>query len=702
MKAKRFVVKDKNGNPIDFNKKAGGASAERNLTPSPSAASSEAPIPKTTVKAATVETPVVRKIAEEASKPTPATVVKEIAVHVADKPASVPSVAVVISSSTDVEAVDVTSRVITEVAGTGNDTVTTVTAAEAEATAAVKAAEKKKVELEKTAEIERLLMAKKKAEEEAVLLKQLQDEDRQRIESEKKRVAVELEEEERKKKVAETEEKRVAAEVKKVADDLAQAKIDDDETKRKAEVEVDKKKRQAEEEKKTTQREEEKKTTQRESDAVAAAAAIADPRSKKAKQKDALAAKDAANSADSMLDAYTEPVVGVVVPSPPPAVAEPVPKVESEVEQEPEDDWEASADKPFEVPTPLPAVPAASARRSLRPGGGVDQQRLNAGFASASNKPKQVYTKTELMTFRPPTVVESDRPTALVIYKALSKARVPGGQPGQGGEAGNSQKGGGQGGPAWGRGESKGGQGPQDGNRPRLSGEGLQPDQHQQGDDSWGRSGPLPPLPQAARPAKASKGISGPRPVKVIVDPIERLSSDVLSILNKITPQTFEKLTGKMCDIPVGTSSELDKMIQLVFEKANLDTSFAHLYAEMCAALELSSRRWAFLQYVYNKDSNQYFWIKDLTFDNVLAGPFGSLPECINATLGAEPPIMQHVEIKVEVMELTVTQNILIMVQYRTSICIFVHSYFALMHSCIQYLSRFFSDVLFSGFQGCE
>jgi MIF4G domain len=644
-------VKDRDGNPIVVVKKTFD-NAETTVTPSPPVPSIETP--KAAVKATVAETPSVRKAAEETPKPTPAAVVKEVAVQVAEKPASVPSVAAVVSSSTDVETVDVTSRVIADVAATSSDT---VTAAEAEAAAAAKAAEKKKVELEKAAENERLLLAKKKAEEEAVLLKQLQDEDRQRIESEKKRVAVELEEEERKKKVAETEEKRIAAEVKKVADDLAQAKIDDDETKRKAEVEAEKKRRLAEEE---------KKISQKELDAAAAAAAIADPRSKKAKQKDALAAKDAANSADSMLDAYTEPVVGVVVPSPPPVVAEPAPKVESEIEQEPEDDWEASADKPFEAPTPLPAVPAASARRSLRPGGGVDQQRLNAGFASASNKPKQVYSKTELISFRPPTVVEADRPSSLVIYKALSKPRVPGGQTGQG-DAGNSQKGGGQGGSAWGRGEMKGGQGPQDGNRPRLSGEGLQQDQHEQGADGWARSGPLPPLPpQAARPAKASKGVSGPRPVKVIADPIERLSSDVLSILNKITPQTFEKLTGKMCDIPVGTSSELDKMIQLVFEKANLDTSFAHLYAEMCAALELSSRRWAFLQYVYNKDTNQYFWIKDLTFDNVLAGPFISLPECINATLGAEPPVMQHVEIKVEVMELTVTQNILIMVSYYT------------------------------------
>ena len=148
----------------------------------------------------------------------------------------------------------------------------------------------------------------------------------------------------------------------------------------------------------------------------------------------------------------------------------------------------------------------------------------------------------------------------------------------------------------------------------------------------------------------------------MIVDPIEKLSFDVLSILNKITPQTFEKLTGKMCDIPVGTSAELDKMIELVFEKANLDTSFAHLYAEMCATLEVRSSRWAFLQYVHNKDTNQYIWIKDLIFDNILAGPFVSVEECIGATLGAEPPLMQLVDFKVEVVVLNVIQNILITV----------------------------------------
>ena len=42
-----------------------------------------------------------------------------------------------------------------------------------------------------------------------------------------------------------------------------------------------------------------------------------------------------------------------------------------------------------------------------------------------------------------------------------------------------------------------------------------------------------------------------------------------------------------MCELPVGSSAELDKMIELVFEKAINDTNFANLYAEMCVTLEV-------------------------------------------------------------------------------------------------------------------
>jgi hypothetical protein len=656
-------VKDKEGNVMDLS----AIKSSNANNGAPSAAANEAK--KTVVKVSDTETLPEKKGEEQSKKPTTTQGPKDNA----EKQVSAPTVEGSTVNADETPVTNGSSLVkTTDVSDSSTDA-----AAEAEA-AAAKAAEAKKVELEKIAEAERTVIAKKKAEEEAVLLKQLQDEDRQRIESERKRVALEAEEEDRKKRAAvadekraaaesedkraaEAEEKRAADELKKVNDDLAKAKIDED-AKKKADAEIEKKRRVAEEE---------EKLAQRDAAAAAAAAAIADTRSKKAKQKDALAAKDAANTADSMLDAYTEPTVGVPIPAAAPAVFEPEPKVEVEVEQEPEDDWEASADKPFEAPTPLPAAaPVALARRSLRPGGGLDQQRLNAGFASVSAKPKQQYLKAELLKFRPALVVEADRPAPLASYTVLLKPRGTGGPPGPGGEAGNSQKSGsgsqGGGGAAWGRGEMKSGQGPQDGSgRPRVPAEGQAAGQHQHGDEGWARSGPLPPLPPLApRPAKASKGPTGPRPTKVIADPIERLSFDVLSILNKITPQSFEKLTSKMCEIPVGTSAELDKMIELVFEKANLDTSFAHLYAEMCAALEVRSSRWAFLQYVLNKDSKQYIWIKDLTFDNVLAGPFGSVDECIKATMGTEPPVMQHVETKVEVMELNVVHDILIMVSY--------------------------------------
>jgi hypothetical protein len=151
--------------------------------------------------------------------------------------------------------------------------------------------------------------------------------------------------------------------------------------------------------------------------------------------------------------------------------------------------------------------------------------------------------------------------------------------------------------------------------------------------------------------------------VQVITNPIEKLSFEVLSILNKITPQTFEKLTAKLCEISVGSSAELDKMIELVFEKANLDTSFANLYAEMCIKLAHKSNSWGFLQFVYNKDTNDYTWIKDLAFDNVLAGPFASVTECIDATLAIDQPQMLQIESKVEIQELNVISNILILVR---------------------------------------
>ena len=121
----------------------------------------------------------------------------------------------------------------------------------------------------------------------------------------------------------------------------------------------------------------------------------------------------------------------------------------------------------------------------------------------------------------------------------------------------------------------------------------------------------------------------------------------------------------------------------------------------MCATLEVRSSRWAFLQYVHNKDTNQYIWIKDLIFDNILAGPFVSVEECIGATLGAEPPLMQHVDFKVEVVVLNVIQNILITVSVLRKVLFVIginNCHVCQLHSLLSvlYLSSYLS--LFSFF----
>jgi hypothetical protein len=115
-------------------------------------------------------------------------------------------------------------------------------------------------------------------------------------------------------------------------------------------------------------------------------------------------------------------------------------------------------------------------------------------------------------------------------------------------------------------------------------------------------------------------------------DGLEKLSVDVTSILNKITPDTSEKLTNKLInDIPITSNAMLDKLISLIFEKAVLESTFAEVYADICSKLE-KDKYWDFLQVVHNIDLNEYFWIKDLEFNNFLAGPFHSIQECINST----------------------------------------------------------------------
>lgn len=66
----------------------------------------------------------------------------------------------------------------------------------------------------------------------------------------------------------------------------------------------------------------------------------------------------------------------------------------------------------------------------------------------------------------------------------------------------------------------------------------------------------------------------------------EDVNKNVRSILNKITPDNRSALTDRFKALPIDTYERLEKTIDLVFEKAIEEQSFAPLYASLCSAMQ--------------------------------------------------------------------------------------------------------------------
>lgn len=65
-------------------------------------------------------------------------------------------------------------------------------------------------------------------------------------------------------------------------------------------------------------------------------------------------------------------------------------------------------------------------------------------------------------------------------------------------------------------------------------------------------------------------------------DEDENLYKEVRSVLNKLTPQNFESLVQKFKRFPINNKTRLDKVIDLVFQKAIAEPGFSEFYAKMC------------------------------------------------------------------------------------------------------------------------
>lgn len=325
------------------------------------------------------------------------------------------------------------------------------------------------------------------------------------------------------------------------------------------------------------------------------------------------------------------------------------------------------------ISTPVvPIVAAAPVRRSLRPGGGSGvQQRLNLG--PSSNKApaevtKQTYSRDELLQFRPVDASAIEKPAYLVAYSTVSiiphgaatnpettysKTPIKSTQ-GLPPQAKPSQR---PRGDSFGQNfvpsSSPSQQPPLRQPSPQLS-QGIardkltkSPGDNSELSDQWRREGP----PKEVTPSQTKRKVIAPA-VKELSDPLEKLTCDVRSILNKITPQNFDKLTNQIYDMKISTSEMLDRLVDLIFEKAVHEQSFSNLYATLCHELEKLSSVWQFVKIVFDVKSNSFFWMKDLPIDNIVSGPYKSGKDCINALTSEDSPSQSNVPYKLELREI--------------------------------------------------
>lgn len=57
------------------------------------------------------------------------------------------------------------------------------------------------------------------------------------------------------------------------------------------------------------------------------------------------------------------------------------------------------------------------------------------------------------------------------------------------------------------------------------------------------------------------------------------------SLLNKITPDTFDSISEQIVNVGINDLESLQKVIFLIFDKALLEPKFASLYAQLCYVL---------------------------------------------------------------------------------------------------------------------
>ena len=104
------------------------------------------------------------------------------------------------------------------------------------------------------------------------------------------------------------------------------------------------------------------------------------------------------------------------------------------------------------------------------------------------------------------------------------------------------------------------------------------------GGDKWERGKSLPSLKDSG-PAPVVHKAKNAYKVGIVTDEMETKKRKIMSILNKLTPQNFDKLIAQLKEIEYTDAHTLNALIDEIFEKALAEPTFCGMYAGACQCL---------------------------------------------------------------------------------------------------------------------
>ena len=320
------------------------------------------------------------------------------------------------------------------------------------------------------------------------------------------------------------------------------------------------------------------------------------------------------------LDAYVDQ-------PPPPEPEEPPQQVTPEpaaVEEEEEenavvDNWEEDASATKETAAALPPKPSTDA-----PPPGMSKAATPAKKNGAGKK--RMYLKAELLEIRKSLGSLTEPPPGLlpfVVEKTAQTAQPERRRLGPGGSSRASGAGAGGGGSSrdYGRDDEPRRGGPPGGMRePRGGGDrGHRGGGHDSEKGTWARGQRVKATQNdddhgfervSAEPLQQTAHRWDPKKLKKSGDATEKAVAAVTAILNKMTPENFDKLSAQLASLEMISSGMLERVVGTLFDKAVDEPHFAVVYAELCRKMILDepakSQVWPFIRCVRDDETDKW------------------------------------------------------------------------------------------------